>query len=81
MPIPELSMRLMKHNAAAAGCTALLPRSVRTGVESAGWLCRVPQELPAEVNDLMQRCQEVDPKLRPSAKQVFEELSAAVGLQ
>ncbi|KAK9806572.1 hypothetical protein WJX73_003484 [Symbiochloris irregularis] len=42
---------------------------------------RVPQELPVEVHDLMQQCQDVDPKLRPSAKQVFEALSAAVGQQ
>lgn len=37
---------------------------------------RVPQELPMGIHELMQQCQDVDPKLRPSAKQVFECLNA-----
>lgn len=43
--------------------------------------CRVPQELPPKVNELMQQCQDVDPKLRPSAKQIYECLSSACELE
>lgn len=36
--------------------------------------CRVPEECPQEIADLIQRCKLVDPKQRPSAKEVFEVL-------
>lgn len=34
----------------------------------------MPEECPQEIADLIQRCKLVDPKQRPSAKEVFEVL-------
>ena len=34
--------------------------------------CRVPEECPQEIADLIQQCKLVEPKQRPSAKEVFE---------
>lgn len=38
--------------------------------------CRVPEELPEEVELLRQDCMEVDPKLRPTAKEAYDRLAA-----
>ena len=39
-------------------------------------ICRVPEEVPEEVAQLMNECLSYDPKMRPSAKQIYERLSA-----
>ena len=33
---------------------------------------RVPEECPQEIEQLIQRCKLVDPKQRPSAREVFD---------
>ena len=38
------------------------------------WVCRVPEECPLEIANLIQQCKLVDPKQRPSAREVFEVL-------
>jgi hypothetical protein len=38
---------------------------------------RVPEELPASVEELRQDCMELDPKKRPSAKEIYERLALA----
>ena len=38
--------------------------------------CRVPEEVPEEVAQLMNECLSYDPKMRPSAKEIYERLSA-----
>lgn len=37
-------------------------------------MCRVPEECPQEIANLIQQCKAVDPKQRPSARDVFEVL-------
>ena len=37
----------------------------------------MPEEVPEEVAQLMNECLSYDPKMRPSAKQIYERLSAA----
>lgn len=34
-------------------------------------MCRVPEECPQEIEQLIQQCKLVDPKKRPSAREVF----------
>ena len=34
--------------------------------------CRVPQECPAEIDDLINRCMHADPLERPTAKEVCD---------
>jgi hypothetical protein len=41
------------------------------------WACRVPEEVPEEVAQLMNECLAYDPKQRPSAKDIYDRLSAA----
>lgn len=38
-------------------------------------MCRVPEEMPEEVAQLMNECLAYDPKERPSAKQIYDRLS------
>ena len=40
-------------------------------------MCRVPKEVPEEVAQLMNECLAYDPKQRPSAKEIYDRLSAA----
>ena len=40
-------------------------------------MCRVPEEVPEEVAQLMNECLAYDPKERPSAKEIYDRLSAA----
>ena len=42
----------------------------------AGWMCRVPEECPQEIADLVQQCKAVDPRQRPSARQAFDIIKA-----
>jgi serine/threonine protein kinase len=39
----------------------------------------VPEEVPAEVAELMNECLDPDPKNRPSAKQIYDRLAATPG--
>lgn len=40
---------------------------------------RVPEEVPEEVAQLINECLSYDPKLRPSAKQIYDRLQASAG--
>ena len=40
--------------------------------------CRVPEEGPAEVVELMQACMHEEPEARPTAKEVINRLQAAM---
>ena len=42
------------------------------------WLDRVPEEAPAEAVQLMEDCLLVDPRARPTAKQIIERLQNMV---
>lgn len=39
-------------------------------------MCRVPEECPQEIADLVQQCKAVDPRQRPSARQAFDIIKA-----
>lgn len=42
--------------------------------------CRVPEECPAEVEQLIQDCLEEEPEQRPDMKTVFERLKSAANI-
>ena len=61
-------------------CSALGSQSLQKVARARGrhcdCICRVPEEVPEEVAQLMNECLSYDPKMRPSAKQIYERLSA-----
>lgn len=50
-------------------------------IDTIFFLCRVPEELPHQIEQLRQDCMEVDPKLRPTAKQLYETMANIWQLQ
>ena len=59
-----------------AGWHALYPYSSVLAASSWGlMLCRVPEEAPQDIVDLMERCMQMDPEVRPDAAECIEVIS------